>query len=81
MGSTVPRGIIVAGLLFGFVWSHETLAKMAMDLLDTSGVREENSPWGLEAIEFTRSYLKMLDGVGLPLLELPALQRRKEARR
>ena len=81
MGSTVSRGIIIAGLLFGFVWSHETLAKMAMDLLETSGSKEENSPWRLEAIEFTRSYLKMLDDVGLPLLELPALQMRKEARR
>jgi hypothetical protein len=77
-GSTVPRGIIIAGLLFGFVWSHETLAKMAVDLFETSSPgNNESSPWRLEAINFTRSYLKMLDGAGLSLLELPALQIRK----
>jgi len=78
--SSVPRGIIVAGLLFDFVWSHEALGRMAMELL-VHGPSSRDNPLSLEAIRFTRSYLKMLGDVGLPLLKLPELQIRGEAGR
>jgi hypothetical protein len=69
--SAVARGIIVAGLFFDFVWSREALARMSIELLRESS---NHSAWRPEAIRFTRSYLKMLGGAGVPLLKLPELQ-------